>query len=210
MYKVKLLDLNCTSKVNGYYYDYDVVSDYLKRVHTDNESIDLVSPDGNLLGSIPAKFLYIQYDALYVKLSRDQLLSLRGMYSEADMFTYIKVVCTASLNSITEINSSTLVIDAGVRGGSISLAEPPCSVGDIVWFIEIVPYEYAPTVHYGQVQSIIQETSTEGSQYYLDIKDHGKLRYRMIDSINHPNIFDSYEDAEYAIQRMNLEDNNEQ
>lgn len=210
MYKVKLLDLNGYNKANGYYYDYDVVSDYLERVHADNESIDLVSPNGNLLGSIPAKFLYIQYDALYVKLSRDQLLSLRGMYPEADMLIYIKSVCNVSLNSITKINSSTLVIDAGVRGGSISLAEPPCSVGDIIWLIDTVPYEYAPTIHYGKVQSIIQETSTEGTQYYLDIKNHGKLRYRMIDSINHPNIFDSYEDAEYAVRRINPEVNNEQ
>lgn len=199
MYIVKLLKLDAVSHFSNIYTSSEVVEKFLKNSpQKEIQVTDSSCRKDHTFGTIPFSSLFIKDGYLCAKISQDFFLKYCSRDSKDDVFVYPELEIDKSASSeTTEIYRISLIQDGGFSGSTFSLQAPPFSVGDEVWCIEVVPYEFKPRIVKGEVTTIRKTEDSEGISHFVEV-DGVSIRY----SPDKPTIFDSRESAIQSIVKI--------
>lgn len=200
MYTVKLLRLDAVSPFSNIYTSSEVVEKFLKSSSQKEIQVtDSSCRKDHDFGTIPFSSLFIKDGYLCVKMSQDFFLKYCSRDSKDDVFVYPELEIDKSVypDETTEIHRISLIQDGGFSGSTFSLQAPPFSVGDEVWCIEVVPYEFKPRIVKGKVTAIRKTEDSEGISYFVEVNGVS-IRYFP----DKPTIFDSRESAIQSIIKI--------
>ena len=197
MYTFKLLKLDKESPYTHKIFSEDVVKRYFKYLTEDIKVIDTSSPK-RVYGTIPRKDLFVKDGYLCVRVSRDFFLNSCKRGPSDDVLIYPELVADFRMNDATMIHEISIIQDGSTQGTMCNLQAPPFEVGEEVWCVNPVPYEFKPQIIKSKVERIRRIEDEQGVIWLVDIEGGSSIRYFP----DKPKIFDSRESAIQSVVRI--------